>query len=166
MKYTPMLMEFQRMLNIALIRDKFTFKLGKRNKFFSYMYRKPFIPLVFHNGHSLRYVVSPKREWIDPICSVCVAGKKEIPMKDGLSIAEFAKDFNHKFGIQQAKTAIRMILYHNGFNVFPKRVKQAMEYVERYMENKLFNLEELAAFYNFKNEKTRLDKKIPEPQSS
>lgn len=151
---------FQKVVQTALSKGKFAFMLGKKDKWFTYTYRKHFAPALFWNNNQLRTVVFPKREWIDKLCSTCIQAK-ETPLKDGISVKDFAENINYKFGIQIAKTAVRIKLHQNGINVFPKRVKQCMKYIDQYMNNSVVNLQEMANCYNFKDERTRLDKKIP-----
>lgn len=160
-KYTPMLLEFQRMLKTAQIKERFAFKLGNKGKVFIYAYRKPFIPVLFHNGHSLRFVVSPLREWIDPLCNTCIVSKKATLAGD-MDIEKLKKDMDYKFGKQISKTAVRLMLHQNGVNVFPKRVKQCITYLSKYMEHKIFNLQQMADSYGFRNDQTRLGKKLPD----
>jgi len=159
-KNTQKIQNFQKVHQVARLRKKFSFLLGKKN-WFHYIYRKPFAPVLFWDGFSARTVVYPKREWIDAICSVCIASKKT-PMKDGINVNDFSNDLSYKFGKQLARTAIRMKLFQNGINVFPKTVKQCMQYIDKYLDNRNVNLQEIAEFYNFKNDRTRLDEKIPE----
>jgi len=156
--YSKLLLKFQRICANALTKGKFTFNLGSKSKFFTYRYREPFIPILFHNNDNLRIIVSPKREWIDPFCQTCTKSK-EITMKDGLSVKDFAEDLSYKFGKHIARNAVRIKLFQNGMNVYPKRVKQAMTYIERYSKNKLMNLQELADHYNFSNDRTVLNVK-------
>ena len=156
--YTRLLLRFQKICANALTKGKFTFNLGSKSKFFTYKYREPFIPLLFHNNDNLRVVVSPKREWIDPFCSTCTK-LKENTMKGGVSVEDFAKDLEHKFGIQIARNAIRIKLFQNGLNVYPKSVKYALTYMDKYVKDKLPNLQSLADFYKFSNDKTVLNAK-------
>jgi len=158
--YSKLLLKFQRICANALTKNKFTFNLGSKSKFFTYRYREPFIPLLFHNNDNLRIVVSPKREWIDPFCLTCTKSKDNT-MKDGLSVKDFAEDLSYKFGKHIARNAVRIKLFQNGMNVYPKRVKQAMTYIERYSKDKLMNLQELSDYFKFYNDRTRLDEKIP-----
>lgn len=159
-KNTQKVENFQRIFSTALNKHKFSFLLGKKGNWFTYSFRKPFAPALFWNNVTLRVIVFPKREWIDKLCSTCIQSIN-LPMKDGISVAKFADDFSHKFGIQIAKTAVRIKLFQNGINVYPKRVKQAMQYFEQYMDNRVVNLQEVAEHYNFKNDRTRLDETIP-----
>jgi nicotinamide riboside kinase len=151
-KNTPKLELFRRIWQQAYTRDKFTFQLG-RKKFFSYSMRKPFIPLLFSNGYSVRFVVSPKREWIDPICSTCAAIDDKVEFN---SLEEFVNDFSKKFTIGNAKAAVKIKLFQNGINGYSKRVKQAMKYIDQCLEQNNFNLEDLALAYDLNIKKTKL----------
>jgi len=157
---TWLIESFQKIYHTALIKNKFSFMLGSKTKWFTYSYRLPFAPLLFWNNVSLRVVVFPKREWIDKLCSPCTQSK-QIPMKGGISVNDFGDDLSHKFGHQLARTAVRIKLFQNGINVFAKRVKQCMKYVDQYMDNRIVNLQELAEHYDFKNDRTVLLEKIP-----
>jgi len=156
--YTKLLFKFQRICANALTKGKFIFNLGSKSKFFIYEYRKPFIPLLFHNNDRLRIVVSPKREWIDPFCSACNK-TNETTMKNGIPVNEFAQDLDKKFGVGIARNAVRIKLFQNGLNVYPKSVKYALTYIDKYIKDKLPNLQDLADYYNFTNEKTVLNAK-------
>jgi len=156
--YSKLLYRFQKICNNALTKHKFTFNLGSKSKFFTYKYRGPFIPLLFHNTDNLRIVVSPKREWIDPFCAACNKSSKTT-MKDGIPVNEFAQDLDKKFGSQIARNAVRIKLFQNGLNVYPKSVKYALTYIDKYIKDKLPNLQDLANYYNFSNDKTVLNAK-------
>jgi len=163
MKNSMKLEKFQRISLTALHKDKFSFLLGKRAKkenWFTYSFRQPFAPALFWNNVSLRTVVFPKREWIDKLCSICIQSKPNL-LKDGIDVKDFAEDITKKFGVGTARSAIRVKLFQNGINVFPKRFKQCLKYIDEYMENKVVNLQEIADYYNFKDDRTRLDEKIP-----
>jgi len=154
------ILEFQRMYAFAKSKKKFSFKLGKKG-WFTYNYKQPFIPSLFFNNISLRFVVSPIRTWIDPICSICENSKND-PVKSNVDLEKFSSDLTYKFGPSIARQAVRLKCFQNGVNVYPKRVKQCMQYVDNYLSTKIFNLEELAIHFKFDNEKTRLDEKIPD----
>lgn len=160
-RYTNMLLEFQKKVKMGQTVEKFQFKLGtKRTDFFTYSYRNPFIPILFHNGNTLRYIVIPTREWIDPYCTTCINSKGQKIKGNGN-----AKDLKQelmKFGIQIAKRAITIKLMQQGINVQPKRVKQCLTYLDRRMDSQNFDLKELAVEFGFKDEKTRLDTKLPD----
>jgi len=158
--YSNKISEFTKKWAYAKQKKKFSFKLGKKG-WFTYNYKQPFIPLLFYDNISLRFVVSPTREWIDPICSTCENSKND-PVKSNVDLEKFSNDLTYKFGPSIARQAVRLKCFQNGVNVYPKRVKQCMQYVDNYLSTKIFNLEELAIHFKFDNEKTRLDEKIPE----
>lgn len=145
--------EFQRIWRQGRMKDKFSFRLGKKN-WFSYPWQKPFMPFLFSNGSSVRYVVSPKREWVDPICSIC--SNSDHSIQDSVKLEDFLEDFSRKFTIGNAKTAVKIKLFQNGINAYPKRVKQAMQYIDQYLQKTLFSLEDLALAYDLDTKPTRL----------
>ena len=157
MKNTQKIEDFQRIHQMALLKKKFAYRLGKN--WFIYNFRTPFVPALFYNSMTLRTIVFPKREWVDKLCSICI-GSEGGTMKDGISVEEFTKDLYKSFGPQLGRNAIRLKLFQNGINVFPKLQKQAMQYIDKVMENKTVNLQQLADHCEFNNEPTRLDKKI------
>ena len=160
-RYTQMLLEFQKKVKMAQTVGKFQFKLGhKRSDFFTYSYRNPFIPLLFHNGNTLRYVVVPRKEWIDPYCTTCINSKGNTIKGNG-NVDELAKELL-KFGPQIAKRAITIELMQQGIDVQPKRVKQCRTYIQRRLQSENFDLKQLAVKFGFTDEKTRLDMKVPE----
>ncbi len=159
-RYSSLLIKFQKIFHMAVVKNKFGFNMDGKHKFFIYPFRKPFGPALFYNGDTLRIIVFPKRDWIDKFCSTC-SKSQEIPLKDGINLDDFANDLSYKFGVGIARSAVRIKLFQNGLNAYPKRVIQAMRYIDLYMKSKTFNLQKLAEHYNFKDEKTRLDEKIP-----
>jgi len=157
---TEKIEKFQKITQMALLKKKYSFSFGK-GKWFTYDYRAPFAPALFYDSMSLRVIAFPKREWIDEVCSVCL-GAQPMPLKDGINVDDFAKQLDSKFGKQIGRNAVRIKLFQNGINVYPKRVKQAMKFIDLYMENKVVNMQQLADFFDFDNEPTRLDEKIDE----
>lgn len=156
-RYSSLLTRFQRIFMSAVTRGKFSFNLDGKKKFYTYPFRLPFGPALFFNGGSLRIIVFPKREWIDKFCHTCTV-KTETKMKDGMKVEDFVKEIDHTFGLQIAKVAVRTKLFQYGLNVYPKRVKQCMTYIDKHLTDRLPNLQEIADHYGFKNEKTVLRK--------
>lgn len=152
-RYSSLLTKFQRIFLNAVTKNKFSFNLDGKKKFFTYPFRSPFGPSLFFNGDTLRIIVFPKREWIDKFCHTCTA-KTETKMKDGMKVDDFAKEMTHTFGLQIAKVAVRIKLFQYGLNVYPKRVKQCMTFIDKHMSDKLPQLQELADYYGCKDEKT------------
>lgn len=156
-QYTQKFEQFQKITKQALLKKKYAIPVGK-NKFFIYNYRQPFAPALYYNSMGLRLVAFPKREFVDKLCGVCVAS--QMTEKDNVNIEDFVKQMSSKFGKQIGRNAVRIKLFQNGINVYPKRVKQAMTFMDQYMLNKEVNLQQIADHYGFENEPTRLDAKI------
>jgi len=158
-RYGRKISEFQKRHLQAIVKKKFTFRLGNKG-FFSYTYKKPFIPVLFYNSATLRDIVTPTREFVNPICSTCSNTVSE-PVKSDIDLDKFADDLDYKFGKSISRQAVRTKCFQNGINVYPKSVKQCMQYIEKYLKNTVFNLEQLAIHYKFDNTPTRLDAKLP-----
>jgi len=142
--------------------NKFQFPLGKKN-WFSYKVKEPFTASLFINGYSARYVVSPKREWIDPVCSVCSQSKIEPVKKSKLDMESFVADYTKKFSIGNAKTAVKIKLFQNGINVFSPRIIQATKYLDRLLLEKEYDLDDLATAFDLQPQQAVLSKaKQPE----
>jgi len=153
---------FEKMRTDAAVPNgEFKFSLGRTGKKFVYSWRNPFQPALFHDGSSLRLVVSPTREFVDKICATC-SNSKETPRKGDINVKDFADDITRKFGIGTARSAIRLKMHLNGMAVWPRRFQQCLRYIDLYMENKNFNFQELMDHFNFKNESTQLHKKLPD----
>ena len=129
------------------------FPLGRRKKF-TYIPRAPFQPYLFTDGSSVRFVVAPKREWIQPVCSICNNSNKTLETK--INLEEFVNDFSTKFTKGNAKAAVKIKLFQQGVNSYSKRVIQAMKYIDQYLDKKQINLEELALAYDLNPKTTKL----------
>jgi len=138
-KNTEKIENFQRVHQMALLKRKFAYRLGKN--WFIYSFRSPFVPALFYNSMSLRTVVFPKREMIDKLCSICI-NADNVPLKEGINVEEFVNKLFSAFGKQIGRNAIRIKLFQNGINVYPKRQKQAMKYIDEVMENKTVSLQQ------------------------
>lgn len=158
-KYFKKLKQFQRICAKADIYKKFTYKLGNKG-YFSYSLRNPFIPLLFYNEISLRHVVSPLREWIDPICSTCEEFTANKKFDSEISISDFVDETGQKFGESTFKKAVKMKLFVNGINVLNPRLVSAMRYLDRALETKRISIKEIATHYGFEVTNTKLRKKL------
>ena len=150
---TPLLLEYKRIWQQAYTKQRFAYRLGKKN--FVYSTRKPFAPLLFWNNQSLRFVVSPKRDWIEQVCNICAETPKT--KQTELNLDEFVKDFQTKFSNGNARTAIKIKLFQAGINVYSKRIVQAMRYIDRYLAKREVNLEDLALKFDYTPTITNLD---------
>ena len=141
---------------------KFTFPLGRRDSF-TYKDGDPFRVLLYNNGITSRFVVSPQVSWIlgDKICQVCESTEKTEETKENLE--QFIMRYTKCFGVGICKRAIQNKLLRQGIDTQPKRVQQAEQHIEQFFDFKKINLEELGQAYDLEERgfKTRLlpDKK-------
>lgn len=157
-KYHAKILDFRRINQTALTTGKFTFNLGKKGQKFIYEWRKPYAPVLFWNNDSLRVIVFPEREWIDPICSQCVnmqSNKSEIKMITDLT--EFDKE-SKRFGTNVLKQALKIKLFSMGVPTYSKHVKQAMQWLDEQLNSKHYDIAQIAEFYGLEDKRTRLDK--------
>lgn len=155
-KYNKLIDEFVKMRRMGVTQGYWTVRIGPKEPL-AYKFRDPFIPVLFFNDASLRLVVTPKRQWIDSICSECEESEGGM-LPSGVSIEEFVKKAENDFGVGNFQAAIKLLLYTNGLTVYGKHVVQSLRYLERARLTRIITLEKLAAHYGFKITKTRLDK--------
>jgi len=153
-KYVRRLTEFQQMYSKALVKKHFFFRIGPK-EVFSYKYRSPFIPALFFNNDTLRYVVSPTKEWIDPICSICSDDK--ISQVD---ILQFIKETKLKYGEGSLIAAVKLKLYLNGLHTYSPQVERTNRYLDKALDTKIIKLEDLAAALELTITKVRVRKKL------
>jgi len=156
-KYNQKVRDFQSLFVQMTTRHKSSFKVGK--KWFSYNYKNPFITILFWNNSKLRYVVSPTRQWVDPICSICSEGEGA-KINSQIPIPQFCTEFETKFGKGTSLAAIKLALFENGLNVYSKQVTQASKYFSKAREMKVIALEDIAAYYGLEITRTKLKKKL------
>lgn len=68
----------------------------------------------------------------------------------------FIRDYCKKFTKGNAKAAIKIKLFQAGINAYPKRVLQAMKYIDQCLPNNQNSLKEIAEFFNLKHNETKL----------
>lgn len=148
-KYLQTLLNFRKIFQQAITKNEYTFELGKKGQRFTYKFRQPFAPVLFWNNDTCRFVVFPKREWIEPSCPTCLHAtdteQKEMDLK------AFDGKVQDKFKLYILKQALRIKLFNMGVNTFGKPVKRCMQYIEEYMKENNFNAEQLAEFYGLKD---------------
>lgn len=156
-KYLNTMYNFKKMCSTLLQTEKFTFPLGNKG-YFTYKFKEPFIPMLFWNEVTMRYVVSPRRQWIDPLCSTCdMAGgayESEIP------IDQFVKESEAKFGEKNFQSAVKLTLLENGINVYSPAIANAKKYYAKATAAKKISHAEVAAHYGFEESHSRLRKKL------
>lgn len=147
--------EFKQIWDDAYSNEKFSIIIKRKEKPFTYLHRNPYAPVLFRQGRYLQLVVFPKRQWIDKVCSICT--NYDGTIDQNMTLSQFIEDFSRKFGEKgNAKAAVKIKLFQNGINGYPKRVKQAMEYIDQYMQKGVINLEELALAYGVNLNDTKL----------
>ncbi len=157
-RYHRRIKEFQEKFVEMTTKYKGTF-LIKKNKYFSYNYKNPFVPCLFFNNARLRYIVFPLREWVDPICSICSEASGQL-IHSEVPVGQFLKESIDKFGKGHFEAAIKLKLYSSGMNVYSNMVVQSLRYLERAMEKKLISLEEVATESGLTITNTKLRKKM------
>jgi hypothetical protein len=125
---------------------------------YTYKLRNPFIPTLFYDNSSLRFIVTPTREWLDPICSICTQGDHT---KSQVDVPLFCKQSEEKFGNKVSWVGvIKQLLKEQGVNTYGSKYTQMRRYLDRALEMKQFNLNDLAVHYGLTVTKTRLNKKL------
>ena len=155
-RYTQKILDFRKINQQALTSRKFTFNLGKKGQKFTYEWRKPFTPLLFWNNNSARIVVSPKREWIDPICSICSNAKTTEIQTQG-DINMFDQKLQDKYTRHTIIQAMKIKLFLLGVATYPKRVKNCIQDIEQALEQNVYNASDLALHFGLVDKRTRND---------
>ena len=159
-RYEPLITEFSQIYVQMTTTEahKATFRIGK-NRFFSYHYKNPFVPVLFWNNANLRVVVFPLRTWIDPVCSICSTGDNRF-LQSEIDLVKFKEDRDRAFGPQTYESAVKVVLFAHGITTYSNKVTQAIRDINRSMENKIIKLEDLAAIYNLTPTSTKLRKQM------
>lgn len=124
---------------------------------FGYKYRNPFIPVLFFNEQKPRLIVTPTRQFIDPICSICATAQGQA---SEISIKQFITETNQKFQERTFKLVVKQALKEQGLATYSKEFTRARRYLDKALETKIISLEELATHYDIVITKTRQDKKM------
>jgi len=152
-RYAKKIEQFKKLRIQSNSFGKFSFALGRKEGF-TYKSMEPFLPYLFTDGDSTRFVVAPLRSWVQPICQTCAHADKSEATK--LNLDNFVNDYTTKFSQNNAKQAVRIKLFQQGLNTYPKRIMQAMAYIERYLSKKQINLDELALAFGLNPKETKL----------
>jgi|APSaa5957512535_1039671.scaffolds.fasta_scaffold61620_2 hypothetical protein len=150
-KYHQKIDLFRRLRIQATGQGRFSFPLGKNNSF-TYKAFDPYLPYLFSNGDNVRFTVGKLRTEFQPNCQICdkvVESTKE-------NIDDFVNDYSKKFGVNNAKRAIELLLVQQGIITLPKRVMQAQKYIQQFLSLKKINLMELADKYGLEERTTKL----------
>lgn len=153
--FTNRITEFRKINQQALTERKFIINLGNKGKKIPYKWRDPFTPILFWNNSNLRIIVSPKREWIDPVCTECANSKTEIIQKE-MDLNDFDFQAGKMFGKGVIRQALRIKLFNLGVNTYAPRVKQCMSFIDQFMSKNILNYEQVVEHYQLRDTSTRL----------
>lgn len=141
-------------------KGNFSYALGKMNKF-TYPNRAPFAPALFFNRDSVRHIVFPKREWIEPVCTAC-SGSITYSTQEVGDIQKFKEAALTAYNEYHIRTALRIMFLQKGINTWKPEVKRCMRWIERACKGKVFNDEEMMKAFNLENYEIFTTKKIPD----
>ena len=152
-------LSFQKMYTKMLVSKHFDFRIApKPRPPFVYKHKIPFIPVMFYNNDTLRIIVTPRRQWINPLCSICDNAKGGAITQ--IDLKQFMLETEKKFSPDTVKTAVKQVLLINGMNVYGQTVRQCRKYLDQALEKKIFNIQDFAAYYGFEVKNTRLMRKL------
>lgn len=149
---------FMKMRRQGIVKKYFAMMLPGQREPFAYKFRNPFIPVLFYNNASLRLIVSPTRQWLEPICTVC--GHAKGTKADEISMQDFFMEGEKKFHKKRFLSAVRLVLHGNGINVFDPAIKQAIKFITRGMMLKQVSLDAMAEQYGLTVKNSRLRKPV------
>ena len=163
-KYLRLIEQFKRYVVSAKSRKYWMMPLGPKEPFV-YKYRNPFIPALFWNNESLRFIISPQRQFMDKICGICESGIQSSDVVVGThSLDEIVQRGEKNYGESNFKAAVKVLLFVNGMTVYGKHVSHCIKYILKGLSsNHNVTLASLAAHYNFEVRKTRLKLKPDDP---
>lgn len=141
------------------IHKKFTYQLGSKGTF-TYSYRKPFQPELFWNGDTLRNIVSPTRQWVDPICSVCADFSSKEKFESEIDVSKFVEQSADSYGESILRLAAKNILRENGINTHSPKVVSAERLIRKAMMSKRITLNDLAKELDLTPTKTKMRKDV------
>ena len=147
--------EFSKMRQEAITKKHW--RVIVKKQWFHYKWRDPFIPVLFWNNNSLRLIISPTRQWIQPICSIC---SHAIGEKSQIDVKQFVAESAEKFSLPIFKTVVKQVLKEQGINAYSPKVVRARKYLDLALQTKTINLEQLALFLKLKATKANRSKKL------
>lgn len=156
-KYANRIQHFKRLFVQMSTKSKASFEL-KKNSFFDYNYKNPFVVCLFWNESRLRYVVFPHRTWIDKICPTCSINDN---LGAEVSIEQFLEEAKNKFGsMDTIRVAVKLYAFVNGLNVYSRNISHALKYIDKALQMKQIPLEKLLVHFGLEMNHTRLRKKL------
>jgi len=159
-KYQNTIEKFRQYRVQAVAHKHWIMKIGPKEPFV-YKYRNPFIPVLFYNNLTLRFIVTPTRHWIDEICATCTVGKNT--NVDGQTLDDIIKSAESKYSKKNFVLGVKLKLFVNGMTTYGKNTVQILRYIDKILAKKSVSLEDLANYYNLTITKTKLRLKPGDP---
>ena len=157
-KYGQKIKDFKAWRHQAVTKGKWSMKIGSK-EMFTYQYRNPFIPILFWNEESLRFIVTPTRQFQDEICSKCTEAEGMITSSE-VDIPTFMNETESKFGKGTWLAAVKLNLFIEGKTVYNNKVVQALRYLNKCRKEKNISLEQMAVHYGLNITNTKMRKKL------
>jgi len=159
-KYSRLLVAYTKMRRIGIIKKYFSVRIGNKENL-AYRWRNPFIPVLFFNSDTLRLIVTPTRQWLDPMGSKCSEALGE-NIASPVSLPVFVEKCETNFGLHNTQSAVKLLLYVNGFTTYGKHIVRALRAIERARKQEYITLEALALHYKLDITKTKLRTDVKE----
>ncbi len=160
MKYSRLLVAYTKMRRVGIIKKHFSVRIGQKEPL-GYRWRNPFIPVLFFNNDTLRLIVTPTRQWLEPLCSKCSEATGE-NLASAVSLPVFAEKCETNFGARNFEAAVKLLLYVNGMTTYGKHVVRAIRAIDRARKQEYITLEALAIHYKLDITKTKLRTDVKE----
>ena len=132
---------FKMMRKNAITRKVWFEPVGPKKDPVRYIWRKPFIPVLFWNEARMRKIVTPTRQFIDDVCSTCNEAEGEIGY-DEKTLPEIIKAGKKACGKGNFMSALKILLHQNGYDTLAKSTSKGIRWIER--ERRTRNLPILA----------------------
>lgn len=136
---------FQHLHSTTIRSNIFRFRLGNTNgkdSFFTYRYRDPFIPCLFWNSDTLRFIISPTRQFIDKTCSICENGENKQVVSD-IDVDELIRQMQTAVGERIFKSAVQARMLTQGINTYSRSITAAIKKIDQILQTKKISLKEL-----------------------
>ena len=159
-KYQTTIEKFRQFRVQAVSHKHWIMKIGPKEPFV-YKYRNPFIPVLFYNNLTLRFIVTPTRQWIDEICATCTVGKNL--NVNGQTLEEVMKSAEEKYSKKSLVGALKLKLFVNGMTAYGRTTVQILKYIDKILAKRDVSLEDMANYYKLEITKTRLRLKPGDP---
>lgn len=157
-EYTSFVDDFALKYGEMIRKGTCTFEI-KKNKYFIYRRKQPFVNcVVFYDGHP-RWTLFPKRQWLKPLCTTCEIAKNQF-IASTVDIPKYAEEQELKWGKATFQAVVKLKLLLNGINVYKSKMKACMKHYDLACETKIITPESMAAHYGFETKAFRLRKKL------